>query len=153
MAMTNSTKQGGQGPEGSTLLTQSEVNYHFDWTGLGLFFQYDKQGSNETDTAFGPKIELHTGPFYLEGGYALSVKRAYTDRTIEAQTGSGWILGLGTRFMLGGGPGSTGSGGGIFLQFSYKYRIQSIREQDGVKLSEPITQKDGYPLFGIGFRF
>lgn len=151
MAFMNSTSQGGQGTEGSTVLTQSELFYHGPWWGIGTFFQYDKQGSNETDTAFGPKLELHAGPFYVEGGYAPLMQRAFTDRSIEKQTGNAWLLGVGTRFMLGttGGAGK----GGIFLQFSYKYRIQNIIKQDNVPISEKIIQKDGYPLFGIGLLF
>jgi len=33
------------------------------------------------------------------------------------------------------------------------YRIQDVKKQDDALLSEPIVQKDGYPLFGIGFIF
>lgn len=153
MALTNSTSQGGQGPSGSTILTQTELTYHGEWWGAGTFFQYDRQGSNQTDTALGPKLELHHGPFYLEGGYALLMQRAFTDRSIAKQTGSAWVLGMGVRFMLSATPGGTGGGPGFFLQFTYKYRIQSIKKQDEAELSEPITQKDGYPLFGIGLLF
>lgn len=155
MTMMNALKQGGQGPEGLTLLTQSEVNYHFDWTGIGGFIQFDKQGASQTDIAFGPKIEFHKSVFYVEAGYALHAQRTYTDRSIAKESGNGWLFGIGTRFMLGGGPAGGGgsSKGGLFLQFSYKYRIINIRRQDGTILSEPITQKDGYPLFGLGYLF
>lgn len=152
MALSNSTKQGGQGPSGSTLLTQTELHYHFAWWGLGTFFQFDKQGSAETDTALGPKVELHTGPFYFEYGYAFLMQRAFTDRTVAKQNGSAHVFGIGVRFSLGA-AGGRGGGGGLFIQSVYKYRIQTIKEQDGALLSESISQTDGYPLFGIGYKF
>ncbi len=151
MALTNSTEQGGQGPKGSTILTQTELVYHGPWWGLGGYFQYDMQGSNEKDTAVGPKGELHFGPFYFQGGYSLLMQKAFTDRSIAKQTGKGWVFGVGARFKLGASSGSTASG--PFLQFTYVYRIQNVEKQDGVVLSEPISQKDGYPLFGIGIIF
>ncbi len=163
MALTNSSEQGGKGPSGSTLLTHHDLVYHGSWWGLGAFSQYDKQGSNQTDFAVGPKMELHWSAFYVEGGWAPYLHRAFTDRSIARQTGNGWVFGGGVRVKLGGGgnasagysDGSSGtpSSGGFFLQFSYKYRIQNINKQDDTKLSEPIKQKDGYPLFGIGYVF
>lgn len=159
MAFMNSTQQGGQGPQGSTILSQAELLYLGPWWGIGMFTQLDRQGSNELDLLLGPKIELHWGPFYIEGGYAALLQRTFTDRTIARQSGVGWITGIGTRFSLGGGGGGGsyasggGGGGNFFLQFSYKYRIQQIYHQDGVPLSQPIIQMDAYPLFGIGYRF
>ncbi|MCC7442798.1 MAG: hypothetical protein IT285_14275 [Bdellovibrionales bacterium] len=149
MGFFNSSEQGGEGPEGSTLLTQVDLVKQWEWYGLGFFGQLDKQGEAETDIGFGPKVEIHRGAFYLEGGWIMSVSRAYTDRSIEEQTGYGWLLGFGARFPLGKG----GKGKGMFLQFSYKYRIHHIKEQDGDALSEPIIQRDGYPLFGLGLQF
>jgi hypothetical protein len=144
MFMSNSSQQGGQGPSGSTLLTHSDLVYLGPWWGLGTFFQFDKQGDSETDTALGPKIELLHSVFYLEGGWAPLMNRAYTDRTIAKQTGSAFIAGLGVRIHF---PSR------LFLQFSYKYRAQIVKKQDGVELSERIYQRDGYPLFGLGYRF
>ncbi|MEK6580688.1 MAG: hypothetical protein AABZ55_15800 [Bdellovibrionota bacterium] len=152
MALSNSTKQGGQGPSGATLLTQTDLHYHFGFWGLGTFFQFDKQGSSETDTAVGPKIELHSGPFYFEYGYAFLMQRAFTDRTIAKQNGSAHVFGIGVRFSLGG-VGGRGGTSGLFIQSVYKYRIQTIKTQDGAQLSEAISQTDGYPLFGLGYKF
>jgi hypothetical protein len=150
MAMTNSTVQGGQGSKGSTLLTQTDFSYHHGWWGWGVFAQYDKQGDSEVDTSAGPRLELTFDPFYIEYGYAAMMNRSFTDRAIAEQTGSGSILGLGARFSLGAATPDTG---GAFMQFSYKYRMQSIKKQDKAELGEPITQTDGYPLFGIGYGF
>jgi hypothetical protein len=154
MFLFNSSEQGGQGPAGSTLLTHYDLVYSGRFWSIGAFGQLDKQGSSETDTAIGPKIELHWNVFYLEGGWAPFMHRAFSDRSIAQQTGSGWIMGAGVRVPLGkSAGGKTGGGRGPFLQFSYKYRIQNVDQQDGTVLSEAIVQKDGYPLFGIGFKF
>jgi hypothetical protein len=152
MFLFNSATQGGQGPQGSTVLTQTDLIYHGNWWGIGGFFLYDMQGSTQTDTAVGPKIELHAGVFYLEFGYAPMMTRAFTDRTIARQTGYAMMGGLGVRFHLGMG-GSSGSYKGFFLQSIYKYRMQVIQKQDGVDLTQPIQQVDGYPLFGVGYVF
>lgn len=149
MALTSSTKQGGDGPSGSTVLSQSEYVYGWPYLGLGFFFLYDLQGSAEKDSAYGPKLEAYLDPFYLELGYAYSVKRAYTDRTIAEQTGDGIFYGLGARFKLG----AASPGSGFFFQASYKFRTYNIKKQDGVDLTEPIQQTDGYPLFGLGYQF
>jgi hypothetical protein len=151
MALTNSSEQGGQGPSGSTLLTHSDLFYNWDWYGFGAFFQFDKQGSAETDINLGPKVDLSAGPFYFETGYAVLAQRAYTDRSIARQTGGGWLFGVGVRVPLGQAGGQ--QTGGAFLQFSYKYRMLTIKKQDDVLLAEPIRQKDGYPIFGIGWLF
>ena len=145
MALTNSSKQGGQSSAGSTILTEADVSDHFDWWAVGLYTQLDKQGANETDLALGPRLELTYDPFYFEAGYAVLMHRSFVDRAIAEQTGSGYTLGLGARFPLDGGP--------TFLQFSYEYRIEQVTKQDGAKLDEPITQVDGYPLFGVGVSF
>lgn len=149
MALASSTTQGGEGPAGSSILSQSEYVHGWSNFGLGLFFQYDMQGTSEKDTAYGPKIEFYLGHFFLEVGYAI-VKRAFTDRTIAEQTGDGTIVGLGVRFSLGKG----GKGGkGAFFQASYKMRTVNIKQQDGTDLSQPIVQNDSYPLLGIGYSF
>lgn len=155
MALSNSTKQGGQGSEGSTFLSQTELSYHGSWWALGAFFQYDKQGKSEIDTASGPRFEVFWKPFYLDYSYGLQMNRSYQDRAIAEQTGKSSTLGLGVRFKLGAATSeATGSGlKGIFLQFSYKMRTQMISKQDGQDLSEAIVQKDAYPLFGIGAGF
>ena len=62
MALTSSTKQGGQGPQGSTFLTHSELLHSWDWFGVGVYFQYDRHGESQTDTAVGPKIEFSFSP-------------------------------------------------------------------------------------------
>lgn len=151
MALTSSTKQGGNGPSGSTVLSQSEYVYGWPHFGFGMFFLYDMQGSTEKDTAYGPKLEAYWDPFFLEVGYAMAVKRAYTDRTIADQTGDGLLYGLGARFKLGAAGGAGGSG--WFFQASYKMRTFNIKKQDGVDLDETIQQNDGYPLLGIGLQF
>lgn len=159
MGLTNSTKQGGQGAEGSTILTQTDFTYHGSWWGAGLYFQYDKQGTAETDIAAGPRLEATWNPFFIEYGYAVKMNRSFTDRAIKEQEGKGYTLGVGARFPIGasagGGAGGATEGGvsGAFLQFSYKFRTQQITTQDGEELDEPITQTDGYPLFSIGFGF
>jgi hypothetical protein len=153
MALTNSSEQGGEGPSGSTILTQTDFFYNWGSYGFGAFVQWDKQGANENDLSLGPKIELGAGPFYIEAGYAVMAQRSFTDRSIEKQTGKGWAFGIGVRVPLSGQGGSAQAASGAFLQFSYKYRIQKIEKQDDAELADPITQKDGYPLFGIGYVF
>jgi hypothetical protein len=145
MALTNSTKQGGQGASCSTVLTETELTYHGTFWGVGAYFQYDRQGKPEVDTAAGPKFELYMDPFYVDFGYAVFMQRAFDDRSIANQRGKGHQLGLGLRSTL---PGSS-----LFFQFSYKYRTQTVTEQDGEAMDEPLTQVDGYPLFGVGVHF
>jgi hypothetical protein len=110
-----------------------------------LYGQYDRQGDSETDLAVGPRLELTWDPFYFELGYAALMHRSFVDRSVAEQTGNGFLLGVGTRFALGTG--------GAFMQFSYKYRTQTVTKQDDAGLDEPITQVDGYPLFGVGLGF
>ena len=156
MVLTSSTKQGGQGPEGSTILTHTDIQYNKSWWAAGIYFQYDKHGDSQTDTGLGPKVELIYGPFYFEIGYTFMVDRAFVDRSIAKQSGNGLLFGPGIRFALGGGAGG-GGGGGMggkwFFQASYKYRSQKLTKQDGVALSENIEQTDGYPVFGLGYKF
>ncbi len=156
MGLANSTKQGGQGSEGSTLLTQTDLSYHGSWWALGAFFQYDKQGKSQIDTASGPRLELAYRPFYFEYAYGLQMNRSFKDRAIAEQTGKSSTLGLGARFKIGGAASTTAGGAGLaglFLQFAFKIRTQTITKQDGRDLSESIIQKDTYPLFGLGVGF
>ena len=149
MILNSSTTQGGAGPSGSTVLTQSEFVWAYDRVGFGALFDYDLHGSNEKDSAYGIKVEAYLSRFYFEVGYLLSAKRTYTDRAIAAETGTGLIYGFGARFPLSGKGGSSGA----FFHASYKIKTQTLNKQDGVEISEPITQKDGYPLFGFGYSF
>ena len=145
MLLASSTQQGGSGPEGSSILSQTEYMYVWNsWVGTGLFYQVDKQGSTQTDNTAGPKLEFYMGRFFIELGYALLAQRSFTDRTIAEQTGSGSLIGFGFRFRL--------SRSWIF-QAAYKYRTITIEKQDGAKIDEAIVQTDGYPLFGIGMAF
>jgi hypothetical protein len=148
----NSTEQGGAGPSGSTLLTQTELIFSGKFWSLGVFYQFDKQGTDQTDSGLGPKAELHWKFLYAEFGYSLIMTRAFTDRSIAKQTGSGMYYGVGVRFPLKGGAGAR-AGKGVYLQFNYKFRTQSVTTQDGVDLDQPITQVDGYPTFGLGYDF
>lgn len=150
MALTSSTVQGGQGPAGSSVLTQSEYVHSRGHFGLGLFFQYDMQGSSEKDSLYGPKFEMDFGIWFFELAYAVSAKRAFTDRNIAEQSGDATILGLGVRFSL---AGKSGGARGPFFQAAYKLRTMTIKKQDGVDLDQAIEQKDGYPLVGIGYQF
>lgn len=145
IVLASSTSQGGQGPSGSTLLTHTEYVYNWKWIGLGIFTQYDMQGSSEKDSTYGPKLEFKMGSkFYAEVDYATSAKRAFTDRNIAEQTGSGMIYGVGFRF---------GVGKKFIFQASYKYRMLEFNKQDGIDLTEPIQQNDGYPAVGFGYAF
>ena len=147
MALNSSTTQGGAGPTGSSILTQSEFLWSHNRFGYGFLFDYDLHGANEKDSAYGIKVEAYLSNFYLEVGYLLSAKRAYTDRAIAEETGTGLVYGLGARFYLKGG------GSGPFFHASYKVKTQTLTKQDGVSLSEPIKQQDGYPVFGFGIAF
>jgi hypothetical protein len=147
MALTNSAEQGGSGPSGSSILTQINIFYNFPWIGPGLFIQYDKQGSVETDLLIGPKMEFHYGPLFLDGGYALIMNRAFSDRAIAKQTGRGAYFGLGIRMHLT--PHADESG--LYFQVTYRMRSLSVTEQDGTALNEPILQNDSYPLFSVGY--
>lgn len=147
MALNSSTTQGGAGPSGSSILTRSEFIWAYPNYGFGALFDYDLHGSNEKDSAYGIKIEGYFfSSFYFELGYLISAKRAYTDRAIAAETGTGTVMGLGARFNIGGG-------GKTFFHASYKLKTQTLKQQDGVDLSEPIQQQDGYPVFGLGYSF
>lgn len=149
MALNSSTTQGGAGPSGSSILTRSEFVWAYERVGFGAMFDYDLHGSNEKDSAYGIKLETYLSNFYLELGYLLSAKRAYTDRAIAEETGSGMVFGLGARFSLS----RSGKSSGPFFHASYKIKSQTYTKQDGVDLSEPIKQQDGYPVFGFGFTF
>lgn len=153
MALANSTSQGGQGTEGSTLLSQTDLSYHGSWWAVGAFFQYDKQGKSEIDTASGPRFEAFWKPFYVEYAYGLQMNRSFKDRAIAEQTGKSSTIGVGARFNLGASSAGTSGLSGWFLQFSYKIRTQTITKQDGHDLSQPIVQKDTYPLMGLGVGF
>ena len=155
MALTNSSTVNGNGPSGTTILTQWDFMVSNKWYGGGLFFQYDKQGSNETDTMFGPKVEVFWKVFFAEFGYGFIMNRAFTDRTIATQKGTGFYYGVGVHVPLGGssGGGSDGRSKGPFLQFTYKFRTQNVTQQDGVVVPYTIRQWDGYPLFGLGYGF
>ncbi|MEK6627805.1 MAG: hypothetical protein AABY53_04215 [Bdellovibrionota bacterium] len=148
MALNSSTTQGGVGPTGSSVLTRSEFVWAYNKFGFGAIFDYDLHGSNEKDSAHGIKVEAYLSNFYLELGYLLSAKRAYTDRAIAEETGTGLVYGLGARFSLKGA-----SSGGPFFHASYKLKTQTLKKQDGIDLSEPIKQQDGYPVFGFGYSF
>ncbi len=147
MILNSSTTQGGAGPSGSSVLTRTEFIWAYERVGFGPLFDYDLHGSNEKDSAYGIKFEAYISKFYFELGYLVSAKRAYTDRAIESETGTGYVYGIGARFPL-----STG-GSGSFFQASYKFKTQKLDKQDGVDLSESITQTDGYPVFGFGYSF
>ncbi len=156
MALTNSSTVNGNGPSGTTVLSQWDFMISHKWLAGGLFFQYDKQGSNETDTMFGPKVEVFWKVFFAEFGYGFLMNRAFTDRTIATQKGSGYYYGLGVHVPLGGGGGGGGETNrtkGLFLQFTYKFRTQNVSSQDGVLVPYTIRQWDGYPLFGLGYGF
>ena len=148
MALNSSTTQGGAGPTGSSILTRSEFVWAYNKFGFGAIFDYDLHGSNEKDSAYGIKVEGYISNFYLEIGYLLSAKRAYTDRAIAEETGTGMVFGLGARFPL-----KSAGGSGPFFHASYKMKTQTLKKQDGVDISEPIQQQDGYPVFGFGFTF
>lgn len=149
MILNSSTVQGGAGPSGSSILSRSEFVWAYEHFGFGPIFDYDLHGSNEKDSAYGLKIETYYSNFYLELGYLISAKRAYTDRAIESETGTGYVYGLGARFPLG----KSNKGSGAFFHASYKFKTQTLTKQDGVDLSEPIKQSDGYPVFGFGYSF
>ena len=149
MFLNSETKQGGAGPTGSTLLSQTDFIRMWKKLGYGITFNYDKHGKNQTDSSYGLKLEYHIDIFYLEFGYLMKATRAYTDRSIAEETGSGMLYGFGARFPIGRG----GKGGGSFFHASYKVKTQTLKQQDGVDITEPITQTDGYPLFGFGYNF
>ncbi len=148
MVLNSSTTQGGAGPSGSSILTRSEFVWAYNRIGFGALFDYDLHGTNEKDSAYGIKIEAYLSKFYLEVGYLISAKRAFTDRAIAAETGDGLVYGFGARFPLSGNADS-----GPFFHASYKFKTQTLKKQDGVQISEPITQSDGYPVFGFGMAF
>ena len=148
MILNSSTSQGGAGPSGSSILTRSEFVWAYNHVGFGPIFDYDLHGSNEKDSAYGIKVEAYIAKFYFELGYLISAKRAYTDRAIAAETGTGLVYGLGARFPLSGKEGR-----GPFFHASYKFKTQTLNKQDGVEISEPIKQTDGYPVFGFGMAF
>ncbi|OFZ28406.1 MAG: hypothetical protein A2622_04715 [Bdellovibrionales bacterium RIFCSPHIGHO2_01_FULL_40_29] len=148
MILNSSTTQGGAGPSGSSVLTRSEFVWAYNRIGFGALFDYDLHGSNEKDSAYGIKIEAYLSKFYFELGYLISAKRAYIDRSIASESGTGFVYGLGARFPLSGN-----SGKGPFFHASYKFKTQTLTKQDGADLSESITQSDGYPVFGFGMTF
>ena len=148
MVLNSETQQGGVGPSGSTVLTQIDFVKIYKMIGYGIVFNYDKHGQNEVDSSYGLKLEFHMDKFYFEGAYLISAKRAYTDRSIAEETGDGLLYGFGARFPIGRGGDK-----GPFFHASYKIKIQNLKKQDGISLSEPIKQTDGYPIFGFGYNF
>lgn len=148
MLLNSKTTQGGVGPTGSSLLSRTEFVWAYKHVGYGAMFDYDLHGSNEKDSAYGIKLEAYLSKFYVELGYLIAAKRAYTDRAIAEETGTGIVYGFGARF-----PFSNNSGKGFFFHASYKFKTQTFTKQDGVDISEPIIQTDGYPLLGFGWAF
>ncbi|MBC7753971.1 MAG: hypothetical protein H7Z71_07020 [Moraxellaceae bacterium] len=148
MLLSSSTTQGGVGPSGSSMLSRSEFIWAYQHFGYGAMFDYDLHGSNEKDSAYGIKFEAYLSKFYLELGYLIAAKRAYTDRAIAEETGTGFVYGVGARF-----PFSNNSGKGFFFHASYKFKTQTFTKQDGIEISEPIKQSDGYPVLGFGWSF
>ena len=144
MYLASSTEQGGSGAEGSTLLTETEVIYRDLWFNYGALLQYDSQGDSQKNTEIGYKLEYEIAPFYFEAAHAFYISRSYTDRSIASQTGNGYRFGMGVRVPLSAYPS-------IYMQFSFKHRVQVIEEQDDKPLEEEIVQKDSYPMMGIGF--
>lgn len=142
--LTTSTKQAGNGPEGSTILSQFEFGVHQPFWGYGIFYQYDQHGDFQKDIGLGLKLEATYKAMYMDVGYILNVQRVYSDRTYEKETGDGYYFGLGGRVELGKK---------YFFNLSYKYRVHNIKKQDDVTLSDPIIQTDSYPLLGIGVSF
>lgn len=146
MALSSSVSQGGTGPSGSSILSRSEFVWAYNYWGIGAMFDYDMHGQNEKDSAYGIKLETYLSNVFFEFGYFLSAKRAYTDRAVADETGTGSVIGLGARFPVG-------KGGRTFFHASYKMKTQTLTKQDGIDLSEPITQTYGYPVFGFGLSF
>lgn len=147
MALTNSSDQGGNGPSGSSILSQGNIFYNFPWVGVGIFFQLDKQGSVETDFLLGPKMEFHYGPLFVDAGYAIVMSRAFNDRSIASQSGKGAFAGLGVRIYMK----ELVEEASVYFQVSYRFRSLSVTEQDGSPVDEPILQVDSYPLFSVGY--
>ena len=79
--LATSTKQAGNGPEGSTIMSQFEFGVHKPFWGYGLVYQYDQHGDFQKDTGFGLKLEVNYKAMYLDLGYLLGVERVYDDRT------------------------------------------------------------------------
>ncbi|MGZ3686821.1 MAG: hypothetical protein ACXVBW_00890 [Bdellovibrionota bacterium] len=154
MPLGNSAEQGGAGPGGVTVLSQFEAGVHWRYVGAGVFGQIDRQGSNETDIQVGPKIEARFMILFAEGGFAPLLWRNFTDRSIASQRGFAWHATIGVRFpvkisFLPKLPDSQG----FFMEGCYTFRIMYIMTQDGTNLSDPIIQRDAYPIFGMGYRF
>ncbi|MES2803734.1 MAG: hypothetical protein V4654_14675 [Bdellovibrionota bacterium] len=142
--LTTSTKQAGNGPEGSTVMTQFEFGVHKPFWGYGLFYQYDQHGDFQKDLGLGLKLEANYKALYMDVGYLVSVQRIYADRTYEKETGDGYYFGLGARVELSKR---------YFFNLTYKYRVHNIKKQDDISLSDPIIQTDSYPLLGLGVSF
>lgn len=142
--LTTSTKQAGNGPEGSTLMTHFEFGVHKNFWGYGLIYHFDQHGDFQKDTGLGLKLEATYKAIYFDIGYILGVTRVYNDRTYEKETGDGYYLGFGGRMNFGKR---------YFFNLSYKYRVHNIKKQDSTALASPIVQTDSYPLLGIGVSF
>lgn len=142
--LATSTKQAGNGPEGSTVMTQFEFGVHHSFWGYGLIYQYDQHGDFQKDLGLGLKLEANYKAVYFDVGYLASVQRVYQDRTYEKETGDGYYFGLGARVALGKK---------YFFNITYKHRVHNLKKQDDTSLSNPIIQTDSYPLLGLGVNF
>lgn len=142
--LATSTKQGGNGPEGSTLMTHFEFGVHKPNWAYGLVYQYDQHGEFQKDTSLGLKLEGTYKQMYFDVGYLLDVQRVYNNRTYEKETGDGYYFGFGGRVNFSKR---------YFFTLAYKYRVQKIKKQDDTALSDPIIQTDSYPLLGVGVSF
>ena len=142
--LATSTKQAGNGPEGSSLMTQFDFGVHKPFWGYGLFYQMDQHGDFQKDTGLGLKLEANYKAMYLDLGYLIDVTRVYNDRTYEKETGDGYYVGIGGRINFGKR---------YFFNLKYTYRVQNIKKQDDAALSDPIVQTDSYPLLGVGVSF
>lgn len=142
--LATSTKQAGNGPEGSTIMTQFEFAVHKPFWGYGLIYQYDQHGDFQKDTGLGLKLEATYKAMYIDLGYLLAVERVYDDRTYAKETGDGYYVGIGGRVEFSKR---------YFFNLTYKYRVHTLKKQDDTALSDPIIQTDSYPLLGVGVSF
>lgn len=142
--LATSTKQAGNGPDGSTVLTQFEFGVHHSYWSYGLIYQYDQHGDFQKDLGLGVKLEANYKAVYFDVAYLADVQRVYQDRTYEKETGDGYYFGLGARIDLGKK---------YFFNITYKHRVHTLKKQDATTLSDPIIQSDSYPLLGLGVSF
>ena len=145
--LSDESTQGGDAlPGGATTyaLLSAQYNKASYFSGLGLIYQMNSVGENQSDNAVGLKIELYypAWPFYFEYVPYSVASQTFTNRSIVTREGTMTLMGFGMRSMLL--PW-------LFFDGSFKIRTTTYTKEDGASMSKSIIRTEKLPYLGLGF--